>query len=83
MPHVICFGRALPNIEYEYLHGLDKFALIIDGNFADYFECDIPPLAAYCKWLSHGRLDRAEFKSLQHLRFTDSGLALAFHMGKI
>jgi len=83
MPHVICFGRELPDVEFEYLHGMSRYALIVGGKFVAYFYGDTPPLEAYCTYLSHGRLDRAERDSLRDLRAMDSDLALAFSMGKV
>ena len=81
MPNVICFGRELPNVEFEFLHGLKKYALIVDGTFVAYFHGDTEPLAAYCDYLSHGRFERAELLSLRWQRAIDPEMALSYHFG--
>ena len=83
MPNVICFGRELPNVEFEYLHGMARYALIVDGMFVSYFYGNTPPLQAYCAYLSHGRIDRAELLSLRELRLVDPDLSIAFALGRV
>jgi hypothetical protein len=66
MPHVKCFGRELPDVEFEmFTH---NNVLIVDSRFCGTFPVEMNPLQAYCEWLSHGRFQMAELLSLRQLR---------------
>jgi hypothetical protein len=83
MPNVICFGRELPDIEFEYLAGLGKCGLFVLGDFVGYFPVTMEPLQAYCDYLAHGRFERAEFLALRNMRIEDPEMVLAHHFGAL